>query len=56
MLLVIRRRSVLQWAMKHVILDENRYFNSADAGLIEEHNSDYLGLRKGEKGLSPRRN
>jgi len=43
------RHSVLQQGMKHVVIGENRYFSSADAGLIEGYNSDFLGLKEGKR-------
>jgi DNA repair protein RadC len=33
----------------HVIIGENRYFSFADAGLIEEYNSDLLSLKEGKR-------
>jgi len=30
----------------HIIIGENRYFSFADAGLIEEYNSDFLSLKE----------
>jgi len=32
----------------HIIIGENRYFSFADAGLIEEYNSDFLSLKEGK--------
>ena len=34
--------------LDHIIIGENRYFSFADAGLIEEYNSDFLSLREGK--------
>jgi DNA repair protein RadC len=33
--------------LDHIIIGENRYFGFADAGLIEQYNSDYLSLKEG---------
>jgi len=46
MLLLIRRRGVLQQAIKLVIIGENRYFSFADSGIIEESDSDFLTLEE----------
>jgi DNA repair protein RadC len=35
--------------LDHIIIGDNRYFSFADAGLIEEYNSDFLTLREGAK-------
>jgi len=35
--------------LDHIIIGENRYFSFADAGLIEEYNSDFLTLKEGKK-------
>jgi len=35
--------------MKRVMIGKNRYFSFADAGLIEEYNSDFLSLKEGKK-------
>jgi len=35
--------------IKHVIIGENCYFSFADAGLIEEYNSDFLSLKEGKR-------
>jgi DNA repair protein RadC len=32
--------------LDHIIIGENRYFSFADAGLIEEYNSDFLNLKE----------
>ena len=32
--------------LDHIIIGENRYFSFADAGLIEEYNSDFLSLKE----------
>ena len=32
--------------LDHIIIGENRYFSFADAGLIEQYNSDYLTLKE----------
>jgi hypothetical protein len=40
---------VLQQAIKHVIIGENRYFSFAGAGLIEEYNSDFSSLKEGKR-------
>jgi len=37
--------------LDHVIIGDNRYFSFADAGLIEEYNSDFVSLKE-ERGLS----
>ncbi len=34
--------------LDHIIIGENRYFSFADAGLIEEYNSDFLSLKEGQ--------
>ena len=34
--------------LDHIIIGENRYFSFADAGLIEEYNSDFLNLKEGK--------
>jgi len=31
------------------ITGENRYFSCADAGLIEQYNSDFLSLKEGKR-------
>ena len=33
----------------HIIIGENRYFSFADAGLIEEYNSDFLSPKMGKE-------
>ena len=33
----------------HIIIGENRYFSFADAGLIEEYNSDFLSIKEGKR-------
>jgi DNA repair protein RadC len=33
--------------LDHIIIGENRYFSFADAGLIEEYNSEFLALKEG---------
>jgi len=33
--------------LDHIIIGENRYFSFADAGLIEQYNSDYVSLKEG---------
>jgi DNA repair protein RadC len=35
--------------LDHIIIGENRYFNFADVGLIEEYNSDFLSLKEGKR-------
>jgi DNA repair protein RadC len=35
--------------LDHIIIGENRYFSFADAGLIEEYNSDFLSLEEGKR-------
>jgi DNA repair protein RadC len=35
--------------LDHIIIGENRYFSFADAGLIEEYNSDFLSLKEGRR-------
>ena len=35
--------------LDHIIIGENRYFSFADAGLIEEYNSDFLSLKEGKR-------
>ncbi len=35
--------------LDHIIIGENRYFSFADAGLIVEYNSDFLGLKEGKR-------
>jgi DNA repair protein RadC len=35
--------------LDHIIIGENKYFSFADAGLIEEYNSDFLSLKGGKK-------
>jgi DNA repair protein RadC len=34
--------------LDHIIIGENRYFSFADAGLIEEYDSDFLSLKEGK--------
>jgi DNA repair protein RadC len=34
--------------LDHIIIGDNRYFSFADAGLIEEYNSDFLSLKEGQ--------
>ena len=34
--------------LDHIIIGDNRYFSFADAGLIEEYNSDFLSLKEGK--------
>ena len=34
--------------LDHIIIGENRYFSFADAGLIDEYNSDFLSLKEGQ--------
>jgi DNA repair protein RadC len=33
--------------LDHIVIGENRYFSFADAGLIDQYNSDYLTLKEG---------
>jgi len=35
--------------LDHIVIGENRYFSFADAGLIEEYNSDFLSLKEGKR-------
>ncbi|MFO7996225.1 MAG: DNA repair protein RadC, partial [Dehalococcoidia bacterium] len=35
--------------LDHIIIGDNRYFSFADAGLIEEYNSDFLSLKEGKR-------
>jgi DNA repair protein RadC len=35
--------------LDHIIIGENRYFSFADAGLIQEYNSDFLTLKEGRR-------
>jgi DNA repair protein RadC len=35
--------------LDHIVIGENRYFTFADAGLIEEYNSDFLSLKEGKR-------
>jgi DNA repair protein RadC len=35
--------------LDHIVIGENRYFSFADAGLIEEYNSDFLTLKEGRR-------
>jgi len=35
--------------LDHIVIGDNRYFSFADAGLIEEYNSDFLTLREGKR-------
>ncbi len=35
--------------LDHIIVGENRYFSFADAGLVEEYNSDFLSLKEGKR-------
>jgi len=35
--------------LDHIIIGENRYFSFADAGLIEEYNSNFLSLKEGKR-------
>jgi DNA repair protein RadC len=35
--------------LDHIIIGENKYFSFADAGLIEEYNSDFLTLKEGKR-------
>jgi DNA repair protein RadC len=35
--------------LDHIIIGDNRYFSFADAGLIEEYNSDFLRLKEGKR-------
>jgi len=35
--------------LDHIIIGENRYFSFADAGFIEEYNSDFLSLKEGKR-------
>jgi DNA repair protein RadC len=35
--------------LDHIIIGENRYFSFADAGFIEEYNSDFLSPKEGRK-------
>jgi hypothetical protein len=35
--------------LDHVTIGDNRYFSFADAGLIEEYNSDFLSLKEGKR-------
>jgi DNA repair protein RadC len=35
-----------------IIIGENRYFSFADAGLVEEYNSDFLSLKEGKRAYA----
>jgi len=35
--------------LDHIVIGDNRYFSFADAGLIEEYNSDFLSLKEGRR-------
>jgi DNA repair protein RadC len=35
--------------LDHIVIGENRYFSFADAGLIDEYNSDFLSLKEGKR-------
>jgi DNA repair protein RadC len=35
--------------LDHIIIGDNRYFSFADAGLIEEYNSNFLSLKEGRR-------
>jgi len=35
--------------LDHIIIGDNRYFSFADAGLIEEYNSDFISLKEGKR-------
>jgi len=35
--------------LDHIIIGDNRYFSFADAGLIEEYNSDFSTLKEGKR-------
>jgi len=35
--------------LDHIIIGDNSYFSFADAGLIEEYNSDFMSLKEGKK-------
>jgi hypothetical protein len=37
--------------LDHITVGENRYFGFADAGLIEQYNSDFLSLKEGKTSL-----
>jgi DNA repair protein RadC len=32
--------------LDHIIIGENRYFSFADAGLVQQYNSDFLSLKE----------
>jgi len=34
--------------LDHIIIGENRYFSFADAGFIQEYNSDFSSLTEGK--------
>ena len=35
--------------LDHIVIGDNRYFSFADAGLIDEYNSDFLSLKEGKR-------
>jgi DNA repair protein RadC len=35
--------------LDHIVIGDNRYFSFADAGLIEQYNSDFLTLKEGKR-------
>ena len=35
--------------LDHIMIGENPYFSFADAGLIEEYNTDFLSLKEGTR-------
>ena len=35
--------------LDHIVIGENRYFSFADAGLIEEYDSEFLNLKEGRR-------
>jgi DNA repair protein RadC len=35
--------------LDHIVIGDNRYFSFADAGLIEEYQSDFLSLKEGKR-------
>jgi len=47
--LVYAANIMLIKVLDHIIIGENRYFSFADAGLIEEYNSDFLSLKEGKR-------
>ncbi len=42
-------RAIQIKVLDHIVIGENRYFSFADAGLIEEYNSDFLSLKEGKR-------